>query len=321
MNLAPHKIIIDCDPGVDDSLALILALESPEIELLGITTIFGNADVELTTLNALRVVELSGQEVPVAKGANKPSVVPSRPHPDFVHGSDALGNTDQPEPKRQPVEQTAAAFIVSTIKENPGEVTLMAVGPLTNLAEALALDPSIAEEVKQVVVMGGVLYRAGNVTPVAEANIACDPHASDIVMTAPWKVTMVGLDVTLSVFLDRTRLSKLREGNVKYGQFIYDTHQFYMDFYSSREPGADGCPVHDSSALMYILDPSLYESAHGPMRVVCEGIAMGQCIMAAYDYQCELEPWAGKPLVTVPLKVDSERFLERLESILLPSSS
>lgn len=318
MSRIPQKIIIDCDPGIDDALAIILAVESPGIELLGLTTVFGNADVETTTRNALRVSELIGGEVPVAMGAAKPLVVPSREHPDFVHGKDGLGNTDQPEASLQPLGMSAAEFIVEKVKEMPGEITLMGIGPLTNLADALALDPTIAGDVKAVVVMGGVLYRPGNVTPVAEANMYSDPHAADQVMTAAWDVTMVGLDVTLEVFMDRSFLGEIREGNPRYGPFLFDTHQFYIDFYSSREMDREGCPVHDSSALMYIIDPGLFKSTAGPLRVVSEGIAMGQTILAAYEYQYELEPWAGETRVTVPLEVDCGRFLERVRSILLP---
>ncbi|MBC2606686.1 nucleoside hydrolase [Pelagicoccus albus] len=318
VNTNPRKLIIDCDPGVDDSLALILAIESKEIELIGITTVYGNADVDTTTGNALRVVELSGQPIPVARGAEVPSVIPPREHPDFVHGADGLGNTALPEPKLKPAAVRASEFIVQSINESPGEVTLMAVGPLTNLAEALALDPSIVDKVKEVVVMGGVLYRPGNVTPVAEANIYSDPHAADLVFTSPWQVTMVGLDVTLKVFLSRTNLERICKENAHYGPFLHDIHQFYMAFYESREPGSDGCPVHDSSALMYLLRPSLFQTVSGPMRVVTEGIATGQCIRAAYSFQEGLEPWSGKPRVTVPLEVNADGFIEHLMEILLP---
>lgn len=312
-----RKIIIDCDPGVDDALAIVLAILSPDIELLGLTTTYGNADIETTTRNALTIVELSGQDIPVAKGAAVPSKVPLGDPPDFVHGKDGLGNTNQPLPKLKPIETPAAEFIVETIRANPGEVTLMGVASLTNFADALALEPSIAREVQEVVLMGGTLYRAGNVSPVAEANIAEDPHASDTVLTAPWKVTMIGLDVTLTLFLSRERLERIRKGNARFGQFLSDIHQFYIDFYASREPGADGCALHDSTALMYIIDPSLFSSKKGPIRVVLDGIAIGQTIMAAYDYQCLMAPWAGKPFVTVPLKVNSTRLWEKLESVLL----
>ncbi|MEM9160718.1 MAG: nucleoside hydrolase [Verrucomicrobiota bacterium] len=313
---SPRKIIIDCDPGVDDALAIALAIESPDFELIGLTTLYGNADIETTTANALRVIEMSGQSIPVARGAGRPSVIPLPEPPDFVHGKDGFGNTYFPAPVSQPIEQPAAEFIVDAINANPGEVSLVCVAGLTNIADALALDPSIVEKVQEVVLMGGALYRPGNVTPVAEANIAEDPHAADIVFTASWKLTMVGLDATLSTYLSRARLDGIRRSNARFGDFLYQVHQFYIDFYASREPDLDGCAVHDSAALLYLLDPTLFETTAGPIRVVVEGIAIGQTIMAAYDYQRELEPWRGKPDVTVTLKVDSDRLIGLIEKIL-----
>lgn len=315
-SVQPRKIIIDCDPGVDDALALALAIESPDIDLIGITTLYGNADIETTTANALRVVELSGLSIPVARGAGEPSVVPLPNPPDFVHGKDGFGNTFLPEPKGTPVEKSAAEFIVDAINASPGEVSLVCLAGLTNIANAVALDPSIVEKVVEVVLMGGALYRPGNLTPVAEANIAEDPHAADTVFTTPWKLTMVGLDVTLRTYLSRSRLDRIRKRNTRFGEFLNDVHQFYFDFYASREPDSDGCAVHDAAALLYLMDSSLFETTSGPIRVVLEGIAIGQTIMAAYDYQRELEPWAGKPDVTVTLKVDADRLIDTIEEIL-----
>lgn len=149
-----RKLIIDCDPGIDDAIAIILAMQQPEFEILGITTTFGNATLEQTTKNALRIVELSGKPIPVYKGASKPMIVPLNPPPDF-HGQDGLGNTHQPEPSTKPQAKRAAEFLVEMAKTYPGQITIVAVGRLTNLAEALKRDSSFASNIREVVLMGG----------------------------------------------------------------------------------------------------------------------------------------------------------------------
>jgi Inosine-uridine preferring nucleoside hydrolase len=150
----PRKVILDTDPGIDDAMAILFALRSPALEVLGITTVFGNADIEIATANALRLVELAEREVPVAQGAAHPLVLPKAPPPDFVHGSDGLGNIAAPPPTGKTIEASAADFIVATARLHPGEVTLVAVGRLTNLALALALEPRLPALVREVVVMG-----------------------------------------------------------------------------------------------------------------------------------------------------------------------
>ena len=193
----PEKIIIDTDPGVDDTIAICTALRSPELEVIGLTSVFGNTTGELTAQNALRLVELEGHgDIPVARGSDVPLVFPLEKLGTWVHGADGMGNTNPPPPKGKVVSLTAAEFIIEKVRANPHEVTLVPVGPLTNLALALRLDPGIAELVKEVVIMGGVVANPGNMTPVAEANIYHDPHAADIVMAAGWPLVLVGLDVT-----------------------------------------------------------------------------------------------------------------------------
>ena len=180
-----RKIIIDCDPGVDDATALVLAMNYPGFDILGITTVFGNAYLEQTTQNALTVVELSNRNIPVYKGADKPLRKPLDAPPDFIHGKDGLGNTYQPKPRITFQSKPAAQFIVDIAKAFPGEVTILAVGRLTNLAEAIKIDSTVTKNIKEVVLMGGDLHVPGNVNPVAEANVEGDPDAADIVFTAP----------------------------------------------------------------------------------------------------------------------------------------
>ena len=312
-----RKVIIDCDPGIDDATAIILAMQYSGIEILGITTVFGNATLEQCTKNALRAVELSGKNIPVYKGAEKPLSIPLAAPPDFVHGKDGLGNTNQPEPKTVCQQKPAAQFIADIAKSYPGQVTILAVGRLTNLAEALKLDSSLTRNVKEVVLMGGALHVPGNVSPVAEANISGDPHAADIVFTAPWKVTMIGLDVTTKVKLNDDILGRIKNKNTKYGPFLFSITRFYLDFHKNVNHIKGGFYVHDPSAVMYLIDSSIFGVKKGPVRVVSEGIAIGQTIMPAYDYQLQLQPWAGKPFITAAVDVDVERFLKTFESIMV----
>jgi inosine-uridine nucleoside N-ribohydrolase len=311
-----RKIIIDCDPGIDDAMALILAMNYPGFDIVGITTVFGNAYVDQSTKNALTIVQLSGKNIPVYKGAGKPLRKPLEAPPDFIHGRDGLGNTNQPDPKMTYQSLSAAEFIVATANKFPGEITLVAVGRLTNLAKAIMLDSTITKKIKEVVLMGGDLHVPGNVSPVAEANVEGDPDAADIVFTSPWKLTMVGLDVTTKVKLNDAILSGIKEMNPQYGPFIFSITRFYWNFYKTVNHLTDGFYVHDPSAVMYLIDSSLFKLTTGPVRVVTEGIAEGQTIMPAYDYQMQLEPWLGKPFVNAAVEVDSKRFLKTYESVM-----
>jgi purine nucleosidase len=310
----PSKVIIDCDPGVDDAMALILALKYPGFDVLGITTVFGNAYVDQTTKNALTIVELSKKNIPVYKGAAKPLRVQLEAPPDFIHGKDGLGNTNQPDPKISYQQKPAAQFIVDVAKEYPGQITIIAVGRLTNLAQAIKLDSNVTKNIKEVVMMGGDLHVPGNVNPVAEANVEGDPDAADIVLTAPWKVTMIGLDVTTKVKINDDILLCVKNKNKQYGSFIFSITRSYLNFYKTIDHLEGGFYVHDPSAVMYLIDSSLFKITRGPVRVVTEGIAIGETIMPAYDYQLQLAPWKGKPFVNAAVEVDTQRFLETYES-------
>ena len=250
------------------------------------------------------------------KGAEKPISIPIEPPPDFVHGKDGLGNTNQPDPKISCQEKPAARFIVDMANAWPGQITILAVGRLTNLAEAIKLDSNLVRNVKEVVLMGGALHTPGNVSPVAEANISGDPHATDIVFTAPWKVTMIGLDVTTKVKLNDDILLRIKNKSNKYGSFIFSITRFYMNFHKNVNHIEGGFYVHDPSAVMYLIDSSIFKVHKGPVRVVTEGIAIGQTIMPAYDYQLQLQPWLAKPFVTAAVDVDVKRFLKTFESVI-----
>ena len=195
-----RKLIIDTDPGIDDAMAIVFACLHGEIDVIGLTTVFGNVSTEIATRNACALVELVDADVPVARGSDVPLVQPLRPSAWQIHGREGFGDVRLPDPARKTlVHDTAAEFICRKVHESPGEIDICAVGPLTNLALALRADPSITEVVKSVVVMGGSLDSGGNATRVAEANIWQDPHAANVVFSAPWDVTIVGLDVTHEV--------------------------------------------------------------------------------------------------------------------------
>ncbi|MEO5783160.1 MAG: nucleoside hydrolase [Ginsengibacter sp.] len=256
------------------------------------------------------------KNIPVYRGAEKPLLKPLSSPPDFIHGTDGLGNTHQPKPKIQYQTKPAAQFIVDIAKAHPGQVTILAVGRLTNLAKAIKLDPDVTKNIKEVVLMGGDLHVPGNVNPVAEANVEGDADASDIVFTAPWKVTMIGLDVTTKVKLNDEILLRIKNSNKQYGPFIFAITRFYLNFYKTMNHLTGGFYVHDPSAVMYLIDPTLFKLAKGPVRVVTDGIAIGQTIMPAYDFQIEQQPWMGKPFVNAAVEVDTKRFLKIYESIM-----
>jgi uridine nucleosidase len=302
----PKKIIIDTDPGVDDSMAILFAFNSPELEIVGLTSIFGNVHTGQGTQNALRLVEFAGHPgVPVAHGADVPLVIPLEYVADFVHGVDGMGNTNPPPPQGQAVDKPAAQFIAEMVMAHPGEITLAPLGPLTNLALALALEPRLTDHVAGVVLMGGAATVNGNVTPAAEANIIHDPHAADVVFTAGWPVTMVGLDVTMKTIMTEAYLASLKISRT--GEFIYDISRFYQAFH--RQYHLEGIHTHDPSALAYLVDPTLFKTEQGPVRVVTEGIAAGQTLMDRRQRWQGTHAWTDQPQTHVCVDVDSTRLL------------
>jgi purine nucleosidase len=299
------KVLIDTDPGIDDSMAILLAFASPEIDVVGLSTVFGNTGGDVTTQNALRLVELAGRpDVPVARGAEKPLLRPYTGKGWHVHGKNGLGEVEFPEPTAKPDKRRAATFIIDTIMENPGEITLVPLGPMTNVALAVATEPRIAENVKEVVFMGGAATVPGNASPVAEANIRNDPEAAHIVFHAGWPLTMLGLDVTMKTKMTQEYLDRLNEADTSWTNFIHAITKFYLNFYQGLGIH-DGMPIHDSSAMAYVIDPTLFETKH---------------VYTDVDHQSEhhhgqtVPDWRGQrerdPNVNVALDVDSGRFLD-----------
>ena len=274
-----HKIILDTDPGIDDAMAIFFAFQSPNIDVLGLTTVFGNVPVEMSARNAVTLCDLAGQDIPVTKGVGIPWVGPESTYAHFVHGADGFGEIDFPASDKPLDPRSSAQFIVDTVRANPGEVTIVAIGPLGNLALALRLEPELPKLVKGVNIMGGAAFVRGNVTPVAEANIWNDAHAADIVFSADWDLTMFGLDVTNNVPFDPSFMDTLASKNKKLGGFVQQSSKFYTDFYSqNREDRV--CFFHDAFPLAYMIDASLFEITEGHARVSTDPLNRGQTSVA-----------------------------------------
>jgi len=313
-----HKVIFDTDPGVDDAMALLFLHRHPEIDLVGVTTTIGNAPIDITTRNALFLTEAWGIEVPVAQGSGE-KFDPKRSNghwPTFIHGDNGLGNIDIPETiDRKPDPRSAQQFIIDTVRANPGEITLVAVGRMTNLALVVTADPDVARLVKSVVIMGGAFDVPGNVTPAAEANIYGDPEAADLVFTAPWPVTIVGLDVTMQTVMSRIFLGDMAREAGKDIQLLSDLSQFYIDFYNHRV--GDGMAVHDSCACVYVVRPDLFETRGGAVRVVCGGIADGMTIQKPDAKLFPPGEWDGHPSQTVCTGIDADAVLGLIRTVLV----
>jgi len=280
-----QKILIDTDPGIDDSMAILSALRSPELEVIGLSTVFGNADVDNCAMNGLRLVELEGfDSIPVTKGAGAPLFRRELDLGTQVHGLDGMGNTQPPPPRGNLDPRPAVQFIIDMIEQYPGELTLVPLGPLTNIAMALQQAPGIVHLVKEIVLMGGSVFAMGNISPVAEANIFHDAHAAEIVFRADWDVTMIGLDVTTQIIIqpdDLTKLYAAENPAVKLLQRIQPCYQaFHDEIY-----GLNGAfHLHDPSVTAYLLAPKLFEVIEAPVYVETQGLCAGKTI-ADLHYQ------------------------------------
>ncbi|MDR7301726.1 nucleoside hydrolase [Haloactinomyces albus] len=291
------KILIDCDPGIDDALAIALAHGSPDLEVVGLTSVGGNVGLEHTTTNALCLTEFYGMTVPVARGADRPLIRDPRDASE-VHGPNGLGNVVLPAPERTPRNEHAVEFIIDTLAASPGEISLTAVGPLTNIALALRREPRIAEWVREFVIMGGS-YTRGNNTPAAEFNIAADPEAAAVVFGASWRTVMIGLDLTVQARATASVRSRFTE----FGRFKQELLSPCLDFYGGSVPyrAGDGPPIHDACAVAYVLDPSLITTV--PARVDVETHGRFTSGMTVTDFAGE--PALHNALVATELRQDA----------------
>ncbi|MEE9453606.1 MAG: nucleoside hydrolase [Paracoccaceae bacterium] len=258
----PRKIIIDTDPGQDDAVAILLALASPELQVLGIRAVAGNVPLALTQLNARKICELANRpDIPVFAGAIRP-MARALVTAEYVHGKTGLDGPDLPEPTMPLQESHAVDFIVETVLDaSPKTITLCALGPLTNIALALNKAPEIAGRVAEIVLMGGGCFEGGNVTPAAEFNIYVDPHAAKLVFDAGIPITMFPLDVTHKALTTRARVSQFRALGTKPAIATAELIDFF-ERYDEEKYGTDGGPLHDPNVIAWLLRPELYQGRH-----------------------------------------------------------
>jgi inosine-uridine nucleoside N-ribohydrolase len=302
-----YKVILDTDPGIDDTMAIAYAVAHPQIELLALTTVFGNVSVEESTDNALRLLKFFEHDAEVAKGEARPLSIDPNPHSYSVHGSNGLGEIELEASDRAPVSLSGPEYLIEKTREFPGQINICAVGPLTNLARALELDPTIVDRVKSVVAMGGAVYRPGNVSPVAEANIWNDPHAADAVFAAGWPVVLAPLDVTTPVVLTASFFDDLQVENPKVGKLLADMAKFYTRFYRNHS-GFNGCIPHDVMALSYLTTQGIYMQKRGSLAVTTSGPAIGQTIFQPAGRRAIDPMWAKRPKHIALLEIDANYF-------------
>lgn len=317
----PKKIIIDTDPGIDDAMAIFVALQSPEVDVIGLTTIYGNVYTTLATRNALHLLEIAGRtDIPVAEGSHVTITKGTKLRiADFVHGADGLGNQNFPPPAGKPIEQLAAAFLVEQAKLYPGKVTVVALGPLTNIALAIELDPGFSKNIGQIVLLGGAFAVNGNVNPAAEANIFGDPEAADIVFTSGADILAVGINVTHQVVLTDADREKLAQSNGKFAQYLCKILEVYFSYHRDAY-NTKGVYLHDPTTLLAAVNPSLITYTEGVVRVQTSGITRGLTLF--YNKQkrfAEVTEWTDKPTVKVAVTVDAPSVIKLVMDRLIDS--
>jgi inosine-uridine nucleoside N-ribohydrolase len=294
-------ILIDCDPGHDDAIAILLALASPEVEVRGVTTVAGNQTLDKTTRNALKILELAGRtDIPVAAGADRPLTRTLRTAA-HVHGESGLDGPDLPEPSARPVDVDAADLLAELIE--PG-VVLVPTGPLTNVALLLQRHPDVRDRLDRIVWMGGAIAE-GNVTPAAEFNAFVDPEAAAAVVASGIDVTMIGLDVTHQALFTPVHAERLR-GTGAAGRVVAELADFFLEFHR-RLYRFEGAPIHDAVAVAHVIDPTLVETLRCNVAVETQS---QHC-----DGRTVVDRWLvldGPRNADVGIQLDSERFLELL---------
>ncbi|HKH98533.1 MAG TPA: nucleoside hydrolase [Candidatus Sulfotelmatobacter sp.] len=317
-----HRIILDTDPGVDDAMAILLALRSPELKVEAVTPVAGNVPLDFTLPNAMKLLELAGRsDIPVAAGASTP-LVRSLVTAKAVHGSNGLGGVELPAPKMHPVSETASELIRRIVRANPGEISIVAVGPLTNVATALRSDPALAAMIRSIVVMGGSLSR-GNVTPAAEFNFYVDPEAARIVFDARVPLTMVGLDVTRKALIGQEHLKVLDAARTPMCDFAAKIMRATMARWS--KDGGETIALHDPLTVASLIDPEILkfrdyyvlietsgEASAGQSLGYSEGPVRRSAPLETAVSAESTEPF--RPNAQVAVDVDPERFFRLLLS-------
>lgn len=303
----PQKIIIDTDPGQDDALAILLALGSPELEVVGITAVAGNVPLQLTQTNARKICELAGRtDINVYAGAARP-LVRTLVTAEEVHGKTGLDGPDLPEPKMPLQKQHAVDYIIETLMAaDKGTITLCPLGPLTNIALALIREPQIAPRIKQIVLMGGGFFEGGNITPAAEFNIYVDPHAADVVLKSGIPIVMLPLDVTHKALTTAKRIEAIAALDTKVGKAAVALLEYFERFDESKY-GTDGGPLHDPCVIAYLIEPGLFQGRQVNVTVeTASELTMGMTVV----------DWWGvtkRPKnATVMRDIDDDRFFALL---------
>jgi len=309
----PKKILFDTDPGIDDACAILLALASPELSVQGLSIVHGNCSLEQATVNALSVLELANaSQIPVARGCELPLVQPSLLAPE-THGETGLGYAKLPAPYTMPIIQHGVDFLIEKILASPGEITLVAIGPLTNVALAIRQEPRIVQALKEIIIMGGALRQEGNTTPLAEFNTYVDPHAAHIVYHAGIPTTLVPLDVTYQCILTPGDVSRLQNTDSLITKFVADTTRFYMEFHDEYQK-IEGCVINDPLALALTFAPELCTYRELPVDVdLSGGISLGKTVADFYNYG--KKPANMKVALEVRARDFIDLFVERIERL------
>jgi len=306
-DMTVKRVIIDTDPGIDDTAAIFLALASPELHVEAVTTVYGNGTIADCTRNALLVLETAGRsDIPVYQGAGKP-LMEAPTYGSYVHGSDALGDVGVPSPVGAPQARHAVYELVERVMANPGEITLMALGPLTNVALALSLEPRMASALAELIVMGGAVLTHGNITEVATANLYNDPEAASIVYQSGAPVVQVGMDVCQKVAIPEEHLERLRRTPIPTAQFLTRITPTLTNSYAERglRPLGTGVHYNDVPAMAYAIDPSLYEVRQYHVRIATHDVlTRGQTVADV------INRWHYLPNAKVLMGVQAERLVD-----------
>ncbi|KAF9587152.1 hypothetical protein IFM89_039635 [Coptis chinensis] len=352
------KIIIDTDPGIDDAMAIFVALGLPQVDIIGLTTIFGNVYTTLATRNALHLLEFAGRtDIPVAQGSHKSTKLRIA---DFVHGTDGLGNQNFPPPQGNPIQPSAAQFLVQQANLYPAQITLVALGPLTNIALAMQLDPEFPQKIGQIVLLGGAFAVNGNVNPAAEANTDAissytysfigarkritygktekesitvlfpdviqkvifspsSPYAADLVFTSGADILALGVNVTHQVVLTDADREKLAQSDGRFAQYLCKVLDVYFSYHHDAY-NTQGVYLHDPTTLLAAVYPSLITYTEGVVRVQTNGITRGMTMFYNTKKRfAEITGWSDKPVVKVAVTVDAPAVVELVMNRLMSS--
>src|SRR5882724_2319204 len=301
--LMPQKIILDCDPGHDDAIAILLACASPELDVLGITTVAGNVPLDKTSYNALRICEAAGlHHIPVFAGMPRP-LVRNLYTAEHVHGKSGLEGPTFPEPTRELDPHHAVDFIINQVLCDKDPITLVPTGPLTNIASVLIREPKVAKRVKEIVLMGGAIYE-GNSTPSAEFNIYVDPHAAKVVFDSGAQITMIGLDTTHQALAIPERVAKMKALGTPIAEMVIGLIEFFQGHHKLKY-GMPGPPLHDPCAVAAVIDRSLLTTKTMAVEIeITSELTMGRTV-------CDIWGTTKRELkAQVATAIDADRFFE-----------